>query len=99
MWIGWIEFDIMLGDVHTLKEKRAIVRPLVNEIRRTFSVASAETDSLDLHRRVGISACAIASDSNHVIAVLDSVEQFMSARPEIELLSARRRVLNSQDFE
>lgn len=99
MWIGWIEFDIMLGDVHSLKEKRAIVRPIVNELRRNFSVAAAETDHLDLHRRTGISASAIAADSNHVISVLDSVEVFVSARPEIDLLSARRRVLNSQDFE
>ena len=98
MWIGWIEFDIMLGDVHSLKEKRAIVRPIVNELRRTFNVAAAETDSLDLHRRAGVSTSVVAADSTHVISVLDSVEKFMSARPEVELLSARRRVINSQDF-
>ncbi|MGB2947599.1 MAG: DUF503 family protein, partial [Rhodococcus sp. (in: high G+C Gram-positive bacteria)] len=23
MWIGWIEFDFLLGDVHSLKEKRS----------------------------------------------------------------------------
>ncbi|HSN38124.1 MAG TPA: DUF503 family protein, partial [Arthrobacter sp.] len=26
MWIGWIEFDVLLGDVHSLKEKRSVVR-------------------------------------------------------------------------
>lgn len=98
MWIGWIEFDIMLGDVHSLKEKRAIVRPIVNELRRTFNVAAAETDSLDLHRRAGVSTSVVAADSSQVISVLDSVERFMSDRPEVEILSARRRVINSQDF-
>lgn len=34
MWIGWIEFDILLGDVHSLKEKRSVVRPLLAELKR-----------------------------------------------------------------
>lgn len=27
MWIGWLEFDLLLGDVRSLKQKRSIVRP------------------------------------------------------------------------
>ena len=34
MWIGWIEFDLLLGDVHSLKEKRAVLRPILAELRR-----------------------------------------------------------------
>ncbi|MDT5086774.1 MAG: uncharacterized protein QOJ61_3817, partial [Mycobacterium sp.] len=28
MWIGWLEFDLLLGDVHSLKQKRSVVRPI-----------------------------------------------------------------------
>src|SRR5436189_1737145 len=31
MWIGWIEFDFLLGDVHSLKQKRSLVRPMRSE--------------------------------------------------------------------
>ena len=41
MWIGWIELDIRLGDVHSLKTKRSIVRPIVTELRRRFQVTAA----------------------------------------------------------
>jgi uncharacterized protein YlxP (DUF503 family) len=97
MWIGWIEFDVLLGDVHSLKEKRSIVRPLVADLRRTFTVAVAESDSLDLHRRAGIGVSVVAADSKHVIDVLDAVDNFMAGRPEIDLLSAHRGVVNSDD--
>ncbi len=97
MWIGWIEFDVLLGDVHSLKEKRSIVRPLVAELRRTFTVAAAETDSLDLHRRAGIGVSVVAVDSAHVVDVLDAVENFVAGRPEIELLSAHRSTSRSDD--
>ena len=50
MWIGWLELDLLLGDVHSLKEKRAVVRPIVAELQRRFSVSVAEVGEQDLHR-------------------------------------------------
>jgi len=97
VWIGWIEFDLLLGDVHSLKGKRGIVRPLVAELRRRFAVAAAETGSLDLHRRAGVGASLVAADARHVTDVLDEVERFVAARPEVELLSARRGLAASDD--
>ena len=97
MWIGWLEFDILLGDVRSLKEKRSAVRPLVAELRRRFAVSVAETGSLDLHRRAGIGMAVVAADSAHVIEVLDAAERLVAARPEIELLSARRDLRRSDD--
>lgn len=97
MWIGWIELDVLLGDVRSLKTKRSIVRPLVADLRRTFTVSAAETGSLDLHRRAGVGASLVAADSHHVIEVLDRIEDFVARRPEIELLSARRGLVSSHD--
>lgn len=97
MWIGWMELDLLLGDVHSLKQKRSIVRPLVADLRRTFTVSAAETGSLDLHRRAGIGISVVAADSRHVVDVLDSIEDFVARRPEVELLSAGRGLVTSHD--
>ena len=97
MWVGWIEFDLLLGDVHSLKGKRGVVRPLVAEVRRRFAVAAAETGTLDLHRRAGVGVSVVAADARHVRDVLDEVERFVAERPETELLSARRGLASSDD--
>ena len=97
MWIAWIEFDILLGEVHSLKEKRSLVRPLIAELKRRYEVSAAETGYLDQHRRVLIGAGAVAADRAHLVEVLDAVERFVAARPELELLSTRRRDLHSED--
>lgn len=97
MWIGWLEFDILLGDVRSLKQKRSVIRPLVAELRRRFNVAVAETGSLDLHRRAGVGVAVVAADRAHVVEVLDAAERLVAARPEIELLSARRDLRRSED--
>ena len=97
MWIGWLEFDILLGDVRSLKEKRSVVRPLVAELQRRFSVSAAETGSLDLHRRAGIGMAAVAADRAHVVEVLDGAERLVAGRPELELLSAHRELRHGDD--
>jgi hypothetical protein len=44
MYIAALTLDVLLGDVRSLKQKRAVVRPLVAELRRRFpGVAVAET--------------------------------------------------------
>src|SRR5690625_5200789 len=50
MWIGWIEFDILLGDVHSRKAKRSAVRPIIAEVRKQFQISVAEVGHLDLYR-------------------------------------------------
>lgn len=97
MWIGWLEFDILLGDVHSLKEKRSVVRPIVAELSRRFSVSAAETGSRELYRRAGIGISVTSGDRSHVVDVLDAAERLVAARPEIMLLSTRRGLINSDD--
>jgi uncharacterized protein len=97
MWIGWLEFDLLLGDVHSLKQKRSVVRPIVAELKKRFAVSAAETDTQDLHRRAGIGVAVVAADRTHVVDVLDNAERLVAARPEVELLSVKRRLSHSDD--
>lgn len=97
MWIGWIEFDILLGDVQNLKEKRSVVRPLLAELKRRFEVSVAEVGDHAQYRRSQVGVGLVAADRAHLVEVLAAVERFVAARPEFELLSARQRELHSED--
>jgi len=97
MWTGILELDILLGDVHSLKEKRAVVRPIVAELRRRFAISAAEVGHQQLHRRATIGAAVVADGAGHVREVLEQAERMVAQRPEIELLSARQRFVSSED--
>lgn len=97
MWIGGLECDVLLGDVHSLKEKRSVVRPLLAEVRRRFDVSAAEVDHLELHRRAAVGVGLISPDRAHLVEVLDRVERLIAARPEVELLSAHRTLSSNAD--
>ena len=99
MVVGVLVLDVLLGDVHSLKGKRAVVRPVVAELARRFAVSVAETGAQELYRRAEVSVAVVASDFAHARDVLDGCERLVAGRPELELLSARVRVLDDDDLD
>ncbi|WP_330332933.1 DUF503 domain-containing protein [Streptomyces sp. NBC_00536] len=97
MYVGTLSFDLLLGDVHSLKEKRSVVRPIVAELQRKFSVSAAEVGDQDLHRRAEIGVALVTGDTSYLSDVLDRCERLVAARPEVELLSVRRRIHGDDD--
>jgi uncharacterized protein YlxP (DUF503 family) len=97
MWIGWVCFDLLLGDVHSLKAKRSVVRPLIAQIRRRYDVTVAEVGHLDLHRRAAIGAGLVGADRDHITEVLDAVERLVASHPQTQLLATRRGLHSSDD--
>jgi len=97
VYVGALTLDVLLGDVRSLKQKRSVVRPLIAEVHRRFpGIAVGETGHLDLHRRAEIGVAVVSSTAANVREVLDACERFVAARPEIELLAARQRLLTEE---
>src|SRR5579862_7828148 len=98
VYVAALTLDVLLGDVHSLKGKRAVVRPLVAELRRCYpGVAVAETGHLDLHRRAEIGVAVVSATAANAQSVLTECERLVAGHPEIELLSARQRLFNEED--
>lgn len=97
MITGTLRLDLLLGDVHSLKEKRSVVRPIVAEIARRHPVSVAETGHQGKHRRTEIGVAVVAGSHAHCREVLDACEQLVARRPEIDLLAAQRRMYDSDD--
>jgi len=99
VYTGTAVFDLLLpGDSRSLKAKRSYVRPIVAALRK-FEVSVAEVGGLDLVGRAEIGVAVVAADTGQVQRVLDSCERLVAGRPEVELLSVRRRLHGDGDGE
>lgn len=98
MVVGVLVADLLLGDVRSLKEKRGVVRPIVAELRRLFEVSAADTGDQDLYRRAEVAVSVVSGEHRHVVEVLDECERMLAGRPEVELLSTWRRILDDDDL-
>jgi uncharacterized protein len=98
VYVGALTLDVLLGDVRSLKQKRSAVASIVAEVRRRHpGVAVAETGSLDTRRRAEIGVAVVSSTAGHAVEVLQACERVVAARPEIELLSARHRLVSEEE--
>ena len=96
MLVGLLELDVLLGEVSSLKHKRAIIRPVLVRLRR-FEVSVTEGGDPDRHRRAMIGVAVVSGDAAHIRDVLDRCEQQVAVEPELELLSAHRRLFAGDD--
>jgi hypothetical protein len=82
--------DLHLPTSRSLKEKRSVLRPVVDGIRARFPVAVAETDHQNLWQRAEIGVAAVSSSPKVAREVVDEVERFIWSFPELEVLEMRR---------
>jgi hypothetical protein len=97
VFVGTAAYDLLLGDVRSLKQKRGAVRPLVAELRRRFEVAVAETGYLDLYRRTEIGVAVVSGEIGRCTEVLDRIDRWWDEHPEVELVAVRRRLHSIDD--
>lgn len=85
--------DLRLHDVHSLKEKRSVIRPILEGAHRRYQVAASEVGHQDSLRQATLGMAVVSGDAGHAVEVMDAVERFVWSFPEIEVLSAQRRWL------
>ena len=95
MCVGVIRFELFVPHSHSLKEKRAAIKPIVEGAKRRFGVAAAEVAHQDTWQRADLGVAAVASTAGHVEEVLDEVERFVWSHPEVEVLAATRTWVES----
>ncbi len=97
MYTGTAVFDLLLpSDSRSLKAKRSYVRPALAALRK-LELSVAEVGALDRYGRAELGVAAVAADAEHVRRMLDSCERVIMGRPELELLSVRRRLYGDDD--
>ncbi len=73
MVVGTGKIKFKLYGVNSLKEKRSIVKAIINRIKNQFNISIAETDFNDSHLWAQIGFSIVGNDSRVVNSKLDKV--------------------------
>jgi len=79
---------VRLPQCHSLKEKRAVVKTILQGSIRRFGVAASEVDHQDKWQRAVLGFAAVSGSSTHAQDVLDSVSRFVWSFPEVEVVDS-----------
>ena len=82
------EVEIRIPDSQSLKDRRQVVRSLLDGARQRFGVSAAEVGGQDTWQRATLGFAVVSSEARIAEETLDEIDRFLWARPEIEVLDA-----------
>ena len=92
MIIAAMTFRLYAPWVHSLKEKRMIVRRLIAQLQNRFHVSAAETGEQDTHRIIVIGVAAIVPHRAMADRLMDELSSFLEQSTEAEILDEQREI-------
>jgi uncharacterized protein YlxP (DUF503 family) len=86
MWACAIRMELRIPGAQSLKEKRALLRPHVERLRRLASLSVAEVDGQDYWQRSTLGVAIVAPDAGHLDSLIDRVQRYVDSQVDIELV-------------
>lgn len=86
--------DLHFGECRSLKAKRALLRPIIEKVRRRYGASVSEVDHHDTWQRALVGVAVVGPTESHVRDVLDEIERFIWSQPDVSVLSIERRWLD-----
>ena len=79
MVVGIMTVELSLGDIFSLKEKRQIVKSVIDRVKNKYNVSIAEIDMQDVKRRTVIGMACVSNSRKLIDRQLDLILDFLEA--------------------
>lgn len=68
--------------VHSLKEKRMIVKSIIGKVKNRFNVSIAEIENQDIHQSIVLGMSCVSSSTSHANSTIQNVMNFIEDNTE-----------------
>ena len=93
MIVAVTRLSLYIPHSHSLKEKRAVIRKLIDRTQSRFKLHVAEVGGQDTWQRALLGFAVVGSDAQVVEAIADEVVRSVRSAVEGELISIDREIL------
>ncbi|MGB9858575.1 MAG: DUF503 domain-containing protein [Moorellaceae bacterium] len=93
MVVGVCTIEIRLPGAMTLKDKRRVIKGLLERIRQRYQVAAAEVDYQEYYSRATLGIACVSNAGGHADQILAAVVRFIEAQSELEVLEYHTELL------
>lgn len=93
MNVGICSLEIFIYDVNSLKEKRSVIKSLINKSKNKFNISIAEVGDNDKWNRSIIGFSCVSNDRILIDKVIESEIKFILGNFPVEILNTNREIL------
>jgi uncharacterized protein len=91
--VGLLTITLCIPEAQTLKDKRQVVRSLLDRVRDRFNAAAAEVESLDNPRHGTVAFSCVSNDGTHVREMLEAILRMVEGEPRAEVEGSEIEIL------
>ena len=92
MKVAVMELRFYAPWVHSLKEKRMVVKSLLGKIRSRYAVSVAETNEQDIHQPIVIVVAAIVAHAAQADSMMDDILALVENSTKTEIAFVEREI-------
>ena len=92
MRVATMVFRLHAPWVHSLKEKRMIVKSLIAKLQNRFHVSAAEIEEQDSHQIIVIGVAAIVPHNAMADSLMEDISRFVEENCEAEIMGEEREI-------
>jgi len=93
MHVGVCKIWLTISESQSLKQKRQVVKSIIDRSKNRFNIAIAEVDALDSHQHAVLGIASISNDSRHINRILSYVVDFIEETYLAELTDYEIEIL------
>ena len=90
MIVGTAEIKLYAQWVHSLKEKRMVVKSIIAKAHNKFNVSIAEVDELDTHQTIILGLACVTNSTSQSDKIIDTVLNFIESNTEAQIVDIVR---------
>ena len=91
--VGLCTLDLLIPEANSLKDKRSVLKSMLEGIRSKFNVSAAEVEHMDLWRRATVGIACVSNSQQFVDQVLNKVVDWVESNPRVNITDVQLEFL------
>lgn len=93
MVVGASRIELFFPEAHSLKDKRQMIKKIVEKTRAKFNISMVETESSNLWQRGYVGFAVMGINKDHVYAVIENIQVFIEELYSGEIIDTWTEVI------
>ena len=93
MILGVCTIELYIPGANSLKDKRKVIKSIIQRIRNKYKVSICELYEQDIWRRAVLGISCISNDKNIIFKTFSGIEKFIEEGGELQISDLRTEIL------
>lgn len=94
MVAGILKITVHIGGMNSLKEKRRVIKSILDKIRAKFNVSAAETGRQDEWNACEMGFSFVSNEASHADGMLSAIIRFIDFDARVEIVDTQSEIIH-----